>query len=113
MEVIIMFGTPRWRVEELTGYKPLTTFWEDFSIADRFGAGAVRGTFRRAFNEWKHDYKYLTELVMVLNHKIWQFHQQGKADMAELYDSLWRKADGYAVEHLKGEELQYFAKVID
>ena len=26
-----------WRIEELTGYKPITSFYTDFSIADRFG----------------------------------------------------------------------------
>ena len=26
-----------WNIEELTGYKPFTTFYEDFSIADAFG----------------------------------------------------------------------------
>lgn len=25
-----------WRIEELTGYKPITSFYTDFSIADRF-----------------------------------------------------------------------------
>ncbi len=108
-----MFEVPRWRVEELTGYKPMTTFWEDFSIADCFGTGAVRDTFRRVFKEWKYDYKYLTELVMVLNHKIWQFYEQDKKELAVLYDALWREADAYAIEHLEGEELQYFYQVTD
>ena len=56
----------------VNGYETFTTFWQDFSIADRFGVAAIKDTFTRAFNEWKHDYKYLTELVMVLNWKIWQ-----------------------------------------
>ena len=51
------------------GYELQTTFWNDFSIADRFGLSAVQDTFNRAFEEWKEDYKYLTELVLVLNHK--------------------------------------------
>lgn len=54
------------------GYELQTTFWNDFSIADRFGLSAVQDTFNRAFEEWKEDYKYLTELVLVLNHKIWR-----------------------------------------
>ena len=53
---------------EEIGYKALTTFWQDFSIADNFGETAVEDTYQRVFKEWKHDYKYLTELVMVLNH---------------------------------------------
>ena len=53
--------------------------------AERFGAEAIRDTFKRAFTEWKHDYKYLTELVMVLNHKCWQFYQNVDA-YSKLYD---------------------------
>ena len=51
------------------GYELQTTFWEDFSIADRFGLSAIQDTFKRAFEEWKNNYKYLTELILVLNHE--------------------------------------------
>lgn len=67
----ITLKLPRWNIEEMCGYKPITTFWDDFSIADNFGIDAVCDTYNRAFQEWKTDYKYLTELVMVLNWKIW------------------------------------------
>ena len=30
-----------------------TTFWEDFSLAERFGLSAIQDTFNRAFKEWK------------------------------------------------------------
>ncbi len=53
-----------------------TTFWQDFTIADKFGKDAVLDTYRRAFEEWKGDYRYLTELVMVLNHKIWEHYEK-------------------------------------
>ena len=35
------------------GNEVKTTFWEDFSIAERFGLSAIRDTFNRAFKEWK------------------------------------------------------------
>ena len=98
---------------EKIGYKPLTTFWQDFSIADNFGETAVKDTYQRVFKEWKHDYKYLTELVMVLNHKMWQFYHQGDEPMTRLYNRLWEGADAYAINNLKGEELEYFYKVTD
>lgn len=89
-----------------------TTFWMDFSIADRFGAAAVQDTFNRAFAEWKNDYRYLTDLVMVLNHKLW--HWYGKNDsLARLYDRLYWKAADYAIDHLKGDELRYYLDVTD
>lgn len=59
------------------GYNLMTTFWEDFSIADKYGIAGVKDTYRRAFNEWKDDYKFFTELTLVLNHKIWQHYEGG------------------------------------
>ena len=35
------------------GYNTLTTFWDDFSIADSFGISAIKDTYKRAFEEWK------------------------------------------------------------
>lgn len=94
------------------GYELQTTFWNDFSIADLFGLKAIQDTFNRAFKEWKDDYKFLTELVLVLNHKIWQ-HYEKRPEFAALYNSLWEQADQYAVENLKGEEFSYFYDVTD
>lgn len=92
------------------GYELQTTFWSDFSIADRFGLSAIRDTFNRAFREWKEDYEYLTELV--LNHKIWQYYET-RPDIASLYNTLWEEASQYAVENLKDDELSYYYDVTD
>lgn len=94
------------------GYEMQTTFWEDFSIADCFGEAAIKDTFKMAFNEWKDDYIYLTELVIVLNHKIWQYYEKNDA-YAKLYNSLWAYADAYACDNLKGEELSHFYQITD
>lgn len=102
----------KWNIEEFTGYKPQTTFWNDFSIADRFSAAAVEDTFNRAFKEWKGNYIYLTELVMVLNHKIWQYCDLNEK-LALMYDKLWRKALNYGYDNLKGDELTYFIRTLD
>lgn len=96
----------------VNGYELQTTFWDDFSIADLFGLSAIQDTFNRAFKEWQEDYKFLTELVMVLNHKIWQYHEK-KPEFAMLYNTLYREADQYAMENLKDEELSYFLDVTD
>lgn len=88
-----------------------TTFWMDFTIADHFGVSAIKDTFERAFNEWKNDYRYLTDLVMVTNHKIWQHYENGNEHLAKVYDELWRTASDYAWTNLKGEELDYFFRI--
>lgn len=95
------------------GYEFKTTFWQDFSIADKFGKTAIKDTFNRAFKEWKSNYIYLTELVMVLNWKLWTFYEKGNNEYAELYNELWMKADEYACNNLKGDELSYFYRETD
>lgn len=98
--------------EELMGYKPLTTSYIDFSIAESFGRSAVFHTYSKLFEEYKDDYKLLTELVIVLNWKIWQ-HYESNEGLAKVYNFLWNKADYYACKNLKGNELLYFYKTTD
>lgn len=94
------------------GYLTKTTFWQDFSIADRFGLGAVKDTYNRAFEGWKHNYKYLTELVMVLNHKIWYWYEKNER-LGRLYNDLWQKLDTWCLDNLKDEEKAYYIRTLD
>jgi hypothetical protein len=55
---------PKWDIEEETGYKPFTTFWQDFSIADTYGLQAIQDTFNRAFEAWKGDYSTSQSLCL-------------------------------------------------
>lgn len=93
-------------------YEFKTTFWSDFTIADAFGTEAIKDTFNRAFKYWKDNYEYLTELVLVLNWKIWQHYEKNEA-YAKLYNELWMKADNYGLDNLKGDELNYFIRTLD
>ena len=51
------------------GYEIKTTFWSDFSIADRFGINAIKDTFNNAFKNWKNNCEYITELACVMSWK--------------------------------------------
>lgn len=98
--------------KERCGYEIKTTFGNDFDIADYYGDAAIEDTFKRAFKFWREDYIYLTELVLILNWKIWQWY--GTNDTrAKLYNNLWQKADEYACTHLTGDELSYFYRTTD
>lgn len=133
----------KWNIEAVTGYKPQTTFWSDFSIAEVFGkddpdkgVAAVQDTYDRAFEEWKSNVVYITELVLVLNHKIWfwwDVSQKSKdpltqsrrphsgtsficdyADkLSHLYNSLWEKTDEWCLDNLKGEDADYYFHTTD
>jgi hypothetical protein len=102
-----------WNIERVTGYKPKTTYYEDFSIADRFGLAAVKDTHKRVM---KHidsmGVIYLTELVLVLNWKIWE-HNYSNDTLAIVYNDLWDLTREYALEHLEGEDLQYYLETTD
>lgn len=100
-----------WNIEEMTGYHPITTFYEDFSIADKFGINAIKDTYNRAFKEWKTDYKYLTELVMVLNWKSWE--HENNSQLCQLYCDLYYELHDYAMKNLKNEELSYYIRTTD
>ena len=101
-----------WNIEEVTGYKPLTTFYLDFSIADHFGLTAIQDTYNRAFEEWKSNHKYITELVMVMNWKCWRWYQV-KDEYSRLYSNLYYKLDEWCMDNLKGDELDYYIQTTD
>lgn len=101
-----------WNIEAMCGYKPKTTFYEDFGIAEFYGEDAIKDTYERAMESWKTDVVYLTELVMVLNWKIWE-HYETDERLAKVYNDLWEKADNYALDNLKGDDLSYFFRTTD
>lgn len=113
----------RWNIEEMTGYKPVTTFYDDFSIADQFGLDAIKDTLDRAFSEWKINYKYFTELVMVLNHKCWEHWHRSQselkqfredhAEISKFYKDKYYELLDWGYDNLKGDELRYYIDTLD
>lgn len=95
------------------GYETKTTFWEDFTIADMFGEGAIKDTYNRAFREWKTNLVYVTELVMVLNWKLWQHYENNNREYSKLYDRLWQKTHDWCLNNLKGDDLSYYLNTTD
>lgn len=105
-------------VANLGDYKPFTTFFSDLTIAELSGGEkAVRDTFNKVVKSWLGNYKYFTEFVLVLNHKIWEHYDPNSESnpMAELYNELWKKADNLYYEKYKDKdkEMGYFYSVLD
>lgn len=94
------------------GYKMISTFWNDFTIADFYGVNAIQDTFNRAFAEWQSNVIYVTELALVLNHKIWQ-HYETNNEYATLYDKLWREVDDWCYNNLSEEDFLHYYWVTD
>lgn len=94
-------------------YQTKTTFFADFSIAENFGIKAVKSTFVRAFQEWKSNYVYVTELCVIMNLKCWNHYEKGNTEISELYSELYYLVRDYAYDTFKGTALEYFHQTID
>lgn len=116
---------------EMNGYQPKFTFYADFAIAEfcetyMRDRNAVKKTYKHIVRCWGSDIKAMTEIVMVLNHKIWAFynkvdsHYMGiddvRADYFEaLYTELYQEA-AVAVEKKFGNDsdaMSYYYEVTD
>ena len=97
--------------EAMFGYKQISTFYEDFSIADHFGIDAIKDTYKRAFKGWKDDTKMITELDMVLNWKSWEHAE--REDYCSLYADLYYELRDWCFENLKGDDLTYYIRTTD
>lgn len=115
---------PQWPIEAMTGYKPRTTFWQDFSIADVFVLNgsepdAVQDTHNRSWPQMKEKslgIEGLTEYIMVLNWKIHQHYNEnapGHMELSMLYNKLWEETDAWAMDNLKDADLSYYLETTD
>ena len=119
-------------LEQFGDYKRQTTFYSDLSIAEWTGGiKGIKDTYKNVMKSWKNNLKYLTEFVMCLNHKAWEFADDGylsrgnrlrwvtteeqKDELANLYSELYSQA--YAeVEKMfakDSDSLSYFYNVLD
>ena len=102
-----------WKIEELTGYVPKTTFYTDLGIAEAFGVNAIKDTYRNVFKAWKSNVVYITEFCMALNWKSWEWSNKGDGTLCELYSNLWCELDNWLYDNLKGGDLDYYLRTTD
>ena len=109
------FGRPLidWNIEEMCGYKPISTYYTDFGIAEWYGTDSIRETYDNAIENWGSDIKWVTEIVMVLNWKIWEHYHSGNEELARFYDGLWREAGEYVFNHFEGDDITYYLRTTD
>lgn len=90
-----------------------TTFNNDFAIAERFGIDAVKETYNRAFNEWKNNVEYITELTLVLNWRLGVHYAKHNMPLAYVYEDLWKQNDMWCRNNLHGEDRAYYLRTTD
>ena len=91
---ILKIVIPKWNIAEITGYDPMTPFWQDFSMSDKFVNEAIADTYSKVKAEWKDNYMHWTELCLVLNHKIWQWHERDNQKATLYARRMARRAAG-------------------
>ena len=89
-----------------------SNYWEDFTKVENKWTKAIEELCETLFEKNKNNVKYLTELVLVLNWKIWDYYETDE-NIARVYDKLWRKLDEYCCENLKWEEARYYFRKTD
>lgn len=73
----------------------------------------IKAKYSKFFEKGKEDYKYLTELVMVLNHIGWLFWENKQEKKANVFFDLFEEARQYGYNNLKDKELSYFYWSLD
>ena len=99
--------------ESMCGYTQRTTFWDDFTIAERFGLPAIKDTYRNAFNSWKSDVVFITELVLVLNWKMLYMDERHMTEKSVMYYKCWVELSNWCERHLEAGAYEYFLNVTD
>ena len=97
---------------ESVGKTRKTTFFSDLSIAECYGADAIRDTYENVMKSWGDNLDFMCEWVISLNQKIWQ-HYESNREIANVYDKLWRKADKFCRDKFKGDKLTAYFDYID
>lgn len=100
---------------DIGSYTRKTTFYSDLSIAEYYGAKSVIDTYRRVMKEWLNNIEYITEFVLCLNHKSWEWFSRKDQAMVEMYVSLYEKAVKRVLEHYKNNKgaLDYYYQITD
>ena len=104
------------KLMEMSGYKTISTFYGDLSIADVYGIDAIKDTLKRVKEQWFNDYKMFTEFVLALNHKSWEWNARTEVACSEeikkLYIEQYYYFDDYCRDNYKGDALDYYLSVV-
>ena len=86
-------------------------FWEDFTQAEAFGTTSIRTRFNLAFDKYKDNPEIMADLVSTAKVKA-SMQKVSNHAFSELYDELWKKAEGYATMNYDSKDLNEFLKCL-
>ena len=116
---------------DMGNYERKYTFYSDFGIAEfcevyKADAGAVKDTYNRVEESWGSNIEAITEVVMVLNHKIWSFYdgvdssflgcsEEWRQHFMKVYQELYERCVAFIEKTFANdsEALSYYYEVTD
>lgn len=98
--------------EEVSGYTPFTTYYQDLTIAEHFGKKAIEDTVKRAI-KYRINADYIIELCITLNHKCWIHYGNGNTNLSQIYSDLYYAVRDWCFDNLKGDDLTKFIRLTD
>lgn len=106
-------GFTNWEVcdEVVVEDEPAPKFWEDFTQAEAFGTTSIRTRFSLAFDKYKDNPDVMADLVSTAKVKA-SMQKVSNHAFSELYDELWKKAEGYATMNYDSKDLNEFLKCL-
>jgi hypothetical protein len=75
-----------------------TNDWEFFTAPEQKEDVDIEELYRKLFREWRNDVKFVAELSMCMNWKLWEHYEKGDESLAELYNSLRMRVHDYALD---------------
>lgn len=99
-----------------SSYVPFTTYASDFILAEIDGSAGVIETAKNAWNNWKTEYKWATEIIMAINFLTWYHYDTDvNIPLSSLYSELYYKYKDLYYEQFEGNEeaTEYFFEMTD
>lgn len=106
-----------WEIAKQIGYTPATNLWEQFTETEFNGLEAIDTLAEDVFELYKNDIIFLTELIMVINHKSWYWFEHGDNHVARFYSELYHEFDDRAIKYIEANmdnnAISYYFKTLD
>ena len=113
LSFIIITMDYREKLENDTGFKFETNVRELFTEAEKTDDVDIEELYKKLFREWRNDVKLVAELSMCMNRKLWEHHEKGDENFAELYNRLRMKVHDYALDVFTWEDGAYYFRITD
>ena len=119
----------QWRMAILTGYQPITNYWDRFNESERLGVLGIFDCYTKMLDESKGNCRKLIELAIVTNHKAYEMNEalanitlvncmtiediEAAENIFSAYSQLFNITKMIALETLEWDEKMEFLSDID